>query len=73
MPAHRLEFRASRIGPNAFALPGGTIVLTDELVELVEGDIRSYHIVARAVKGVPSSTSSSVGSVPGVRPWMRYI
>ena len=38
MPAYRLEFRKSRIGPNAFALPGGTIVLTDELVALVDGD-----------------------------------
>ncbi len=35
---YRLEFRAARIGPNAFALPGGTIVMTDELVQLVEGD-----------------------------------
>jgi Zn-dependent protease with chaperone function len=31
---HRLVFRASRIGPNAFALPDGTIVVTDELVHL---------------------------------------
>lgn len=38
VPAHRIEFRKSRIGPNAFALPGGTIVLTDELVKLVDGD-----------------------------------
>ncbi|TXC67082.1 M48 family metallopeptidase [Piscinibacter aquaticus] len=38
VPAHRLEFRKSRIGPNAFALPGGTIVMTDELVTLVDGD-----------------------------------
>lgn len=36
-PAYRLRFHKSRIGPNAFALPGGTIVLTDELVTLVEG------------------------------------
>ncbi len=43
VPSHRLEFRASRIGPNAFALPGGTIVLTDELVELVEGDASLIH------------------------------
>ncbi len=28
----QLHFRASEIGPNAFALPGGDIVLTDELV-----------------------------------------
>ena len=32
-----LEFRASRIGPNAFALPGGRMVVTDELVALVDG------------------------------------
>lgn len=30
--AYRIEFRASKIGPNAFALPGGTIVITDQLV-----------------------------------------
>lgn len=38
VPGHRIEFRKSRIGPNAFALPGGTIVMTDELVKLVDGD-----------------------------------
>lgn len=38
VPAHRLIFRASKLGPNAFALPGGTMVLTDELVELVDAD-----------------------------------
>ncbi len=38
VPAHRLEFRSGPIGPNAFALPGGTMVLTDALVELVQGD-----------------------------------
>ncbi len=32
-----LEFRASQIGPNAFALPGGRMVVTDELVALVDG------------------------------------
>lgn len=38
VPAHRLEFRRSRIGPNAFALPGGAIVLTDELATLAGPD-----------------------------------
>ena len=38
VPAHQLVFRASRIGPNAFALPDGTLVLTDALVERVQGD-----------------------------------
>jgi Zn-dependent protease with chaperone function len=35
----RLEFRSGRdVGANAFALPGGAIVVTDELVERVHGD-----------------------------------
>ncbi len=37
-PDYRLEFRKSTIGPNAFALPGGAIVLTDDLYERVDGD-----------------------------------
>jgi Zn-dependent protease with chaperone function len=32
-----LHFHKSRIGPNAFALPGGDVVLTDEMVKLVDG------------------------------------
>jgi predicted Zn-dependent protease len=35
-PAYQLRFHRSRLGPNAFALPGGTIVVTDELVELLK-------------------------------------
>lgn len=38
VPGWQLVFRASRIGPNALALPGGTIIMTDELVYLVERD-----------------------------------
>jgi Zn-dependent protease with chaperone function len=38
VPAHRIVFRKSRIGPNAFALPGGTMVMTDELVRKVGAD-----------------------------------
>jgi Zn-dependent protease with chaperone function len=38
VPAHRILFRASEIGPNALALPGGTMIVTDDLVELVGGD-----------------------------------
>jgi Zn-dependent protease with chaperone function len=37
-PQITLEFRASGIGPNAFALPGGFMVMTDELVKLVQDD-----------------------------------
>ncbi|SDP82445.1 Zn-dependent protease with chaperone function [Rhodoferax sp. OV413] len=38
VPDWQLVFRASRIGPNALALPGGTIIMTDELVYLLERD-----------------------------------
>jgi Zn-dependent protease with chaperone function len=38
VPSHRIVFRSSEIGPNAFALPGGTMVVTDDLVELVGAD-----------------------------------
>ncbi len=38
VPSYRLEFRKSTIGPNAFALPGGAIVLTDDLYTRVDGD-----------------------------------
>lgn len=38
VPPWQLAFRKSRIGPNALALPGGTLIMTDELVELVGRD-----------------------------------
>ena len=37
-PAYQLRFHASRIGPNALALPGGTIVLTDALATMFHDD-----------------------------------
>ncbi|OGB24683.1 MAG: hypothetical protein A3I66_17990 [Burkholderiales bacterium RIFCSPLOWO2_02_FULL_57_36] len=36
--AYRLEFRHGHMGPNAFALPNGVIVMTDELVMLAQDD-----------------------------------
>jgi Zn-dependent protease with chaperone function len=35
-PTYELRFAKSDIGPNAFALPGGTMILTDEMVKLVD-------------------------------------
>jgi predicted Zn-dependent protease len=44
---HRLEFRASPvIGPNAFALPSGIIVVTDELVKLSRNDREVLAVLA---------------------------
>jgi predicted Zn-dependent protease len=33
----KLHFQKSKMGPNAFALPSGDVVLTDEMVKLVDG------------------------------------
>ena len=43
--AHRLEFRhAESVGANALALPGGTIVITDDLVNAITDD-RAFDAV----------------------------
>lgn len=44
--AYRLEFRDSRIGPNAFALPNGVIVMTDQLVLLAKNDQAVLGVLA---------------------------
>lgn len=46
---YRLEFRSSRIGPNAFAVPGGIVVMTDEIVELAESDAEIMAVLAHEV------------------------
>jgi Zn-dependent protease with chaperone function len=43
---YRIEFRRSRIGPNALALPGGTILMTDELVQLADSDDAVLGVLA---------------------------
>ncbi len=35
-PPYTIVFRSSKIGPNAFALPAGEIILTDQLVKLMD-------------------------------------
>lgn len=45
-PAYRILFRSSAIGPNAFALPSGDIVMTDELVKLMPGDHAVLGVLA---------------------------
>jgi Zn-dependent protease with chaperone function len=43
---YEIIFRSSRMGPNTFALPGGQILLTDELVEMTESDDEIHLILA---------------------------
>ncbi|MYN39549.1 M48 family metalloprotease [Duganella sp. FT109W] len=63
-PDWRLVFRHSRIGPNAFALPSGDIVLTDEMVRLLKDDeavmgvlahelghLHQHHMTRRVIQG----------------------
>lgn len=46
-PPHHLEFRNSKaIGANAFALPGGTIIVTDQLVALAKNDEEILAVLA---------------------------
>lgn len=45
-PPYRLHFRASPMGPNAFALPNGDLVLFDELVALAANDDEVAGVVA---------------------------
>ena len=47
---YRLEFQdAPHVGPNAFALPGGTIVFTDEMVRLLDDDEEFLAVAAHEI------------------------
>ncbi len=47
---YRLELRSSpRIGANAFALPGGTVVMTDELIDMAVSDEEIAAVLAHEV------------------------
>ena len=49
-PPLRLLFReGGRVGANAFALPGGTIVVTDELVRLAQSDDEVAGVLAHEI------------------------
>ena len=48
--SYTLQFRSSApIGPNAFALPGGTVVLLDELVKAAEHDDEIAAVLAHEI------------------------
>ena len=55
---YRLELRSSpRTGPNAFALPSGVIVLTDELVALAKNDRELIAILVHEIAHVENRHS----------------
>ncbi|BEV16682.1 M48 family metallopeptidase [Herbaspirillum sp. DW155] len=45
-PDYQIVFRKSLIGPNAFALPSGQIVVTDEIVQLLDDDDALMGVMA---------------------------
>ncbi len=47
--AYRLELRDCSIGANAFALPGGTVLMTDALVKLATSDDQLSAVLAHEI------------------------
>ena len=43
---YELVFRSSNIGPNAFAIPGGIVLITDELIHLAAKDAEITAVLA---------------------------
>ena len=66
MPNYRLNLRKGPrwLGPNAFALPGGDIIVTDALVDLLQPD---YHAVRPALLGVVAHELGHVRENHGLR------
>lgn len=74
---YRLEFRdAPVIGPNAFALPGGTIVITDQMIDAAEsidevlavlaheiGHVERRHTMRHVLRD--SATAAVIATVTG--------
>lgn len=72
-PTYQLLFRRSKIGPNAFALPSGDIVMTDELVALLKDDdaimgvlahemghLHERHLSRRLIQGSLTAAAATV-------------
>lgn len=62
MPEFHLIFRKSEaIGPNAFAMPGGTILLTDELVQLADESQKEKTQQGKAHQGKALAQAQILG------------
>ncbi len=46
---YTLEFRSGSMGPNAFALPGGIIILTDEMVNISKSNEEIFAVLAHEI------------------------
>ena len=70
---YAIHFRASKIGPNALALPGGVIYVTDALVELAPDDDAVVGVLAHELGHIEQRhlmrrlfTSAAVGAAAAV-------
>jgi len=70
---YAIRFRASKIGPNALALPGGVIYVTDALVELAPDDEAVLGVLAHELGHIDQRhlmrrlfTSAAVGAAAAV-------
>ncbi|MES2534637.1 MAG: M48 family metallopeptidase [Pseudomonadota bacterium] len=81
VPAYEILFRKSKIGPNAFALPSGQIVLTDEIVSLLDDDdavsgvlahelghLHERHLMQRIIQSsaIAAAATALFGDVSGL-------
>ena len=73
VPAYKILFRKSAIGPNALALPSGEIILTDELVTLLDDDdavmgvlahelghLHEHHMMRQVIQGSVVGVAAAV-------------
>ncbi len=81
VPDYEIIFRKSKIGPNAFALPSGEIVLTDEIIALAGSDdavmgilahelghLHERHLMRRIIAGsaIGAATAALFGDVSSI-------
>lgn len=80
-PQYEILFRKSKIGPNAFALPSGQIILTDEIIELAGNDdavmgilahelghLHERHLMRRIIQGsaIGAAAAALFGDVSSI-------
>ena len=65
-PKINVVFRSGPLGPNALALPDGTIIFTDALVNLAEHDEEVWRLVADVEQAAEEGVADTAGRVVAV-------
>ena len=69
----RLLFRSSPAGPNAFALPSGVIVMTDQMVEFSESDEELVGVIAARRPDITIHLKERTTGPEGMAPFVRKV